>query len=77
MKKTADTKFTFDNDLTPSPMECPVCIEEGMTDSDVERHEISEGNGRLYLSHRCYPYGHEWREVWVFESYTISKGEEE
>lgn len=69
-------KFTFTDELTPSPMYCPVCIEEEITDSDVVRYEIKEGNGRLYLKHRCWPYGHEWREVWVFENYRITKGEE-
>tara|TARA_R110002167_G_scaffold228112_1_gene433217 strand:+ start:426 stop:647 length:222 start_codon:yes stop_codon:yes gene_type:complete len=70
-------KFTFSDEHTPSPLICPTCKEIGEDGEDIERYEIHEGQGKLVLYYRCFPYGHEWLEVWRFESYTVTKGEEE
>ena len=70
-------KFTFSDEHTPSPLVCPTCIGMGEQGEDIERYEIREGHGILKLRYRCFPYGHEWQEVWRFESYKITKGEEE
>jgi len=70
-------KFTFSDEHTPSPLVCPTCIGMGERGEDIERYEIREGHGVLKLRYRCFPYGHEWQEVWRFESYKITKGEEE
>ena len=70
-------KFTFTDYLTPAPLVCTTCKEIGEDGDDIERYEIREGHGILKLRYRCFPYGHEWQEVWRFESYTVTKGEEE
>ena len=70
-------KFTFSEEHTPSPLVCTTCKKIGEAGEDIERVEIQEGQGKLVLYYRCFPYGHEWQEVWRFESHTVTKGEEE